>query len=246
MASVDVKWPSEDEDFDTKNANQGGNVAVQDPPANGEQPSLSPQTDQAAAASSEAPSAPAETAEEAPEADKPDNKPGAVVAPSDDKPTDTPAAATATAGGSHKGNLLHIVVHALLLLAVIGLAVWGLGLQSKNKDLQKQVDTLNANPAIVEQRKTDELVSKVGALMEVPKDERPQAALVSDAESLKKQYAFFGTAQNGDQILFYYKAGKVIVYRPSTNKIVQSGPLTIQQQQAAAPATGTQSTNTRR
>jgi hypothetical protein len=100
--------------------------------------------------------------------------------------------------------------------------------------LESQVATLNNNPAIVEQRKTDELVTKVATLMELPQNERPQAALVSDAASLKKQYPFFANVSNGDQILFYYQAGKVIVYRPSTNKVVQTGPLTITQTPAAA------------
>lgn len=122
-----------------------------------------------------------------------------------------------------------LALELILLIAVIGLTVWGLGLQSKNSDLQKEVDSLNANPAIVEQRKTADLIAKVARLIDVPANETPQAALVSDSAALKKQYPFFTDVQNGDQILFYVKAGKVIVYRPATDKVIQTGPLNINQ-----------------
>lgn len=247
MANVDVKWPNENEEFDTVATKDGENKPE------GEQVNVNRENQENTDAVSEQETAPetpeavepeAETPE--PEAETPADNPQQQVEPDNELSKVAPAAAATTAvaattakGKHHWGRL---ALETVLLLALVGLAVWGFGLKSQNDALKKenaslssQVDSLNKNPAIVEQKKTAELVGKVSSLMELPKDETPQAALVSDADSLKKQYPFFSSTANGDQILFYYQSGKVIVYRPSTNKIVQTGPLSITQ--AAAPAT---------
>jgi uncharacterized protein HemX len=217
MAAIDVKTPSENEEFDVTAGADTSQPSISAEPANVETKPEAPV------------SAPATT--------QPD-----VAAP-----TPAPAAAVtsnSSATSSKPGK--HTIIEAVLVVLVLLLGIWAFSLMQQKSDAVKRADTaekkvaeLNNNPAIVEQRKTQELVTKVGALMELPKDETPQAALVSDAAALKKQYAFFTSVENGDQILFYYKAGKVIVYRPGTNKIVQTGPLTITQTQANPPAATT-------
>ncbi len=58
----------------------------------------------------------------------------------------------------------------------------------------------------------------------------PAIAVVSDVDKAKAQSSFFANAQNGDKILLYVKNGKAVLYRPSTNKVIEYGPLTINQQ----------------
>jgi hypothetical protein len=283
MPSVDVKWPSEDEEFDTvatataqkpenktENNQDGEAVPVNIGQSDHEQVTYTPEVssetqtesspEPAAEADIEAEKAPeaapeaaavtdsqespelnaAAQAEETPSTEDDDSsKDKAVAAAAPAAVVVAGASAKKTAKANGKGGKLHfghVLGYVVLIALVAGLAYWAYGLSTENKDLknkvatlESQVTTLNNNPAIVEQRKTNELVTKVSALMEVPQNESPQAALVSDASSLKKQYPFFANVTNGDQILFYYQAGKVIVYRPSTNKIVQTGPLTISQ-----------------
>jgi uncharacterized protein HemX len=217
MAAIDVKTPSENEEFDVKAG------------ADTSQPSLS--------------------AEPANVETKPEVPVSAPVTAQPDvaAPTPAPAVTSSSSSSAMSGKASkHTIIEAVLVVLVLLLGIWAFSLMQQKSDAVKRADTaekkvkeLNNNPAIVEQRKTAELVGKVSALMELPKDETPQAALVSDAAALKKQYAFFSSVENGDQILFYYKAGKVIVYRPGTNKIVQTGPLTITQAQANTPAATT-------
>lgn len=289
MPSVDVKWPSEDEEFDTvatatatksenkpENNQDGDAVPVNLTQTSTVEPSLAPDAPaepQAESSPDPAPEAaqPADDASsdsETPElsaAAQAEETPSEPEEKSEEKtPLSTAALATAPAAaavvpavkaGKGKGGKLHfshVLGYVVLIALLAGLAYWAFGLMSENKDLknkvttlESQVSTLNNNPAIVEQRKTDELITKVAALMEVPQNERPQAALVSDAASLKKQYPFFANVTNGDQILFYYQAGKVIVYRPSTNKIVQTGPLSISQATTATTPAKTTSTTKR-
>lgn len=130
----------------------------------------------------------------------------------------------------------HLIVEAVLVLALLGVSGYALQLNSSRKDLKAQVATLNANPTIVAQRQTDQLIAKVGSLMQLPSGEVPTVANVSDAAKAKQQSAFFANAQNGDRVLMYVKAGEAILYRPSTNKIVLVAPLTFTGDNSAAAA----------
>lgn len=69
------------------------------------------------------------------------------------------------------------------------------------------------------------LIGKVGQLMELPADEKPTIATVSDVNKLQGQ-PFFDKAQNDDKVLIYKAAKEAILYRPSENKIINVGPIT--------------------
>ena len=56
-------------------------------------------------------------------------------------------------------------------------------------------------------------------------DEEPAIATVEDKE--KVQSEFFRAAENGDKLLIYKEAKKVILYRPSVDKIVEVGPVSL-------------------
>lgn len=62
-------------------------------------------------------------------------------------------------------------------------------------------------------------VAAISAFMELPRDEVPQLATVSDMSKLPP-IPIFASAKNGDKILIYQKHAKAIVYRPSTKKII--------------------------
>jgi len=73
----------------------------------------------------------------------------------------------------------------------------------------------------------DTTTKAVGKLMELP-DEVPVLATVTDLEKLKGQ-PFFDEAQNGDKVLVFKTASKVILYRPSTKKIINFSNLNPEQ-----------------
>lgn len=79
------------------------------------------------------------------------------------------------------------------------------------------------------QRENKRLIQDVSKVYSLPKDEEPSTvASVKDKEALKKQYAFFSQAENGDVVLIYQKAQLALIYRPSTKQIVKVGPLNVQ------------------
>ena len=98
----------------------------------------------------------------------------------------------------------------------------------------QQATKLLKNPQQVSLEQTKSVVDKVGKLIALPTDETPSLATVQDKSKLKDQ-PFFKNAVNGDKLLLFIKAKKAILYRESSNKIIEVAPINIQKQ-AAAPA----------
>lgn len=78
-----------------------------------------------------------------------------------------------------------------------------------------------------------EFLSKIRAIIEVPADEEPTIASVTDQEKLQHQ-AFFSHAKNGDKVVIFSSVKKAILYRPSSGKIIEVGPISITTSSAEA------------
>lgn len=118
----------------------------------------------------------------------------------------------------------------ILLLIVLLLGSLGFGglYYKKYSDVNKKYQDVLANsPTEVTKR----LIDKVGKLLELPKDETPSVATVEDKDKLKDQ-PFFASAEKGDRLLIYQGAKKAIIYRESTDKVINVGPIAIQQNTA--------------
>lgn len=267
MAQVDVQWPSEDEDFDATidkaiksrenttdkdNKPQRTAVAVQEPEVD-EAENNTPESisNEPAEHEAESESASEEESQQKDSASEPESadehQPETESIPAETPPPPVaPVAQNSAAGQGGKSNMGRTIFEVVLVLAVVGLAVWSSTLMSEKNDSQAQVTSLksevqklNDNPQIAVQKQTDDLLKKVGALMDLPQGETPTVANVSDAEAAKKQSAFFNNARNGDRVLMYVKAGQAILYRPSTDKIVLVAPLTFSDTAAKTSTTTT-------
>lgn len=71
--------------------------------------------------------------------------------------------------------------------------------------------------------KPDTIISQVGEHIVLPVNETPTLASVEDQSKL--QSSLKKMADTGDQLLIYEKAGYIIVYRPSIDKVVSVQPL---------------------
>lgn len=69
-----------------------------------------------------------------------------------------------------------------------------------------------------------EMMSEADKQVDLPKDEVPVMAAVSDENAVKNQ-EFFQDAKNGDRIILYKKSKKAFLYRPSTKKVIAQAPL---------------------
>ncbi len=109
------------------------------------------------------------------------------------------------------------------VLLILGLAVFGGYYFRKYQNLKN--NPIPADQAA--QEEVDRIISKVSKLYSLPKDEKPSVATVKDKEKLKDQ-PFFDKAENNDVTLIYSNAKLAILYRPSTDKIINVSTVTIQ------------------
>lgn len=129
----------------------------------------------------------------------------------------------ATAETSKKAKILKISAIVLVIAIVLGGA--GGGGYFLYKKYKKSPVSLS---------EVDDVVGKVGKLMDLP-GETATLATVTDKEKLKDQ-PFFAQAENGDKAIIYTQAKKAILYRPSTNKIIEVMYLSIEQGSASPSA----------
>lgn len=92
------------------------------------------------------------------------------------------------------------------------------------------------NPSEIAKEETKKLITTVGKLIDLPTDEEPTIATVSDIEKLKDQ-PFFAKAKMGDKVLIYTNAKKAILYDPVANKIIEVAPVNIGNATATGSAT---------
>jgi hypothetical protein len=110
-----------------------------------------------------------------------------------------------------------------ILLAAVGYLYFQY--QKANKELQ----TIKTDPSSVQKVAADEvkkLVAEVGKLVDLPTNEDPTVATISDIDKLKDQ-PFFAKARNGDKVLIYTNTKKAILYDPDIHKVMDIAPVNI-------------------
>ncbi len=89
----------------------------------------------------------------------------------------------------------------------------------------QKTQALLKDPTKANQEQNKDLIGRVGKLIDLPA-ETPTVATVIDKTKLASQ-PFFQRAQNQDRVLIFTQAKKAILYRPSSNKIIEVAPITI-------------------
>lgn len=125
---------------------------------------------------------------------------------------------------SKKGTQVTLIVFVVLLAVLPSMYFY-------TKYRQVQTKLQNTNTATKEE--TKRLIAKVAKLMVLPTDEEPTIASITDKDKLQSQ-PFFANAANGDKMLLYMKAKKAILYRPSSNQIVEVAPMSINENASAS------------
>lgn len=140
--------------------------------------------------------------------------------------------ASSTSKGFRSINKLSVVTLVLFVLAATS-AIY----------FYVQYNHAKNNPNSITAAQTSQVVSEVGKLMNLPTNETPTIATVSNKGKLANQ-PFFKNAQNGDKLLIYTNAKEAILYRPSTNKIINVGPIVLNNGTTKTGITSTSGTST--
>jgi hypothetical protein len=113
----------------------------------------------------------------------------------------------------HKAHLMEWVISFCIILV---LAVSGIGwymLTNKKTD--------EKTPAATQKSATDILISKIGEKISLPTGETPQIIDIDSPESLSGD-PFFDKSAAGDKALIYTESGFAVLFRPSTEEVVNS------------------------
>lgn len=105
-------------------------------------------------------------------------------------------------------------VQGLLLLTMAGVAIYF-------------YFQYRQTPEVAQKREIQLLVKAVADLTDLPKDEVPTLATITNKNKLDNQ-PFFQRAENGDKILIYRSVSRAFLYRPSTRKLVDITTINIE------------------
>jgi hypothetical protein len=97
---------------------------------------------------------------------------------------------------------------------------------SASKEWQSKYNNLIEHPEQLAKSEADLYYEKISKLTSLPSDETPKINTVLDINQLKGD-DFFKNAQNGDKVLVFTNNKLAIIYRPSSGKIINSGPLIV-------------------
>lgn len=115
--------------------------------------------------------------------------------------------------GTRTYTLLFIVVCTVAVVSVVSLIYLYRQYDMTREQLRKTASSGTES-------EIQSLVSTIGKYMELPVSEVPTLATVTEVAKLP-DIPFFAKAKSGDKVLIYTQESKAILYRPSTNKIIE-------------------------
>ncbi len=118
--------------------------------------------------------------------------------------------------------------YVIALSLLITVAASGIAYYFYNRYQHTQV--LLRNPQEAAKAETKTIVDDVARYMELPTNEQPTLATVTDVKKLQDQ-PFFKRAQNGDKVLIYIQAKEAILFRPNNKKIIAVAPISLNDNQ---------------
>lgn len=132
--------------------------------------------------------------------------------------------------GEMKLHIPHVPPKFILIGALVAILAAGVG--GGIYQYQKMLNELTALKAATQPtsvsaaEEAKKLAAKVTKLVELPTNEVPTIVTVNDVNQLKGQ-PFFALAQNGDKVLIYTKAGRAVLFRPTTGKVIEITTISI-------------------
>lgn len=104
----------------------------------------------------------------------------------------------------------------LVVVAVGGYYAWHSNVSSGD------LGSLTAGQKLSDNQVT-QLIARISKFLVVPGDEQPSITVISEADKLAQQQAFYKDAKDGQVLLVY--SNRAIIYDPEANKLVNVGPI---------------------
>ena len=110
------------------------------------------------------------------------------------------------------------LVVVFIVLFIIGIGSTAIAYHYYNKTQQ-----MVKNPQAATDMENQAILQKISTIMELP-SKKPSIATILDKTKLQGQ-AFFQKAQNGDKVIIFEQARRVLLYRPDTGRVIDFAPL---------------------
>lgn len=114
----------------------------------------------------------------------------------------------------YRRDSVKLVLGCLVLIATF-IAIFFYG---KSNQTKKELELLSQQ---LKESNSQDILVNVENITEVPQNEEPTVATITDINKLKSQ-SFFSKAKNGDKLIIYKNSNRAILYRPSNNKIIEA------------------------
>jgi hypothetical protein len=114
-----------------------------------------------------------------------------------------------------KSKLIWLIV---LILLIVGLFT---AYVNREKSANEPFGTLGTSETTQNgATEAQQYYNEISKYVELPTGEMPTVLNISDAEEVKKDNAALTDIKDGDKMLFFTKSRKLVVYRPSSKKVV--------------------------
>ncbi|MCS7092369.1 MAG: LytR C-terminal domain-containing protein [Patescibacteria group bacterium] len=120
-------------------------------------------------------------------------------------------------------GIINFLIRPKVIIILVILFVLA-GLSVSTVYFYQEYQKVKRNPELIVKAEIESVTNDIRRFMDLPTDEEPTLATVTDKDKLSDQ-DFFKNAQNGDKVLIYVKAQKAILYRPSTKRVIEFAPL---------------------
>jgi len=109
-----------------------------------------------------------------------------------------------------RGRLILVLIASLIIVTLTAIVII------------QQLKLRDTGPD--EQEIARQIQERVSQLMILPGDEEALVSEISNANEVNDQ-PFFADVEDGDQVLVFLQSARIVIYRPSTNMIVNVGPI---------------------
>lgn len=148
------------------------------------------------------------------------------------KPTKVSGQSSSILGFQFPLKLGFNITTLIILIVIVGAIAAGAFLYNNYQSAQSELDKIKKDPNSILREENKKLLETVGSIVDLPKGEDPTIATVTDEKRLSDQ-PFFARAKKGDKVLIYTEAKRAILYRPSTNKIIEIAPVRIGEEESS-------------
>lgn len=108
-----------------------------------------------------------------------------------------------------------LIAGTVVLVLVVAAGTYMLG----------RMSVYSSHPELTRADEATKVLQKVSTLIQLPQNELPTIATISDAEALKLSQPFLKDAENEDVLIVYELSRMAVLYRPSTHLLIAVGPV---------------------